>query len=248
MPAIAGYKGPLTTSAAYVARLQEMVERSGAGLVIVLPDLEAALRQALAATGCRVLAATAGATPGAEDDFSPGQGEALAYLQFTSGTTGLQKGVRLSHRAILNQVQALKKCFQLGRRDVVVNWLPLYHDFGLFAGFVMPLLCAVPGILLSPFHWLRDPAALLRLIQRHRGTVSLSPIPPCTTPFAAWAGVICRGSISLPSGSWSTVPNPCSTRASRCSWSASLPTASGKPLSASATAWPKTPWGRPAAG
>jgi len=99
----------------------------------------------------------------------------IAFLQHSSGTTGLQKGVALSHRAVLNQIRAYSESIRLNAQDVVVSWLPLYHDMGLIAGFVMPLVCGVPLVLMSPFKWVRDPKVLMQAIQQHRGTLCWLP-------------------------------------------------------------------------
>ena len=68
----------------------------------------------------------------------------IVFLQHSSGTTGLQKGVALSHQAVFNQVENYAASLQLNQKDVVVSWLPLYHDMGLIAGFLMPILSATP--------------------------------------------------------------------------------------------------------
>lgn len=107
--------------------------------------------------------------------FTPGGGEDIAYLQFTSGTTGLHKGVNLSHRAILHLVTALAQAAEVRPRDVCVNWLPLYHDLGLFAGLILPLLTGARALLMSPFKWTRRPAAVFQAIHRHRATVTWAP-------------------------------------------------------------------------
>src|SRR5699024_816166 len=52
---------------------------------------------------------------------------------------------------------------------------PLYHDMGLIAGFVMPLVAGVKLVLMSPFHWVREPVALLRAMSRHGGTLCWQP-------------------------------------------------------------------------
>ena len=82
--------------------------------------------------------------------------EKIAFLQHSSGTTGLQKGVALSHQAVLNQISAYSRAIDLNHQDVIVSWLPLYHDMGLIAGFVMPIVAGIPLVLMSPFHWVRD--------------------------------------------------------------------------------------------
>ncbi len=99
----------------------------------------------------------------------------LVLLQHSSGTTGLQKGVALSHRAVFNQLDAYAPTLELSKSDVIVSWLPLYHDMGLIAAFVMPILRQVPLVLMSPFDWVRAPARLLRAISDYRGTLCWLP-------------------------------------------------------------------------
>jgi fatty-acyl-CoA synthase len=99
----------------------------------------------------------------------------IAFLQHSSGTTGLQKGVALSHRAVLNQIASYSDALALNDRDVIVSWLPLYHDMGLIAGFLLPLLQGVPLVLMSPFDWVQHPALLFRAIHDYRGTLCWLP-------------------------------------------------------------------------
>lgn len=99
----------------------------------------------------------------------------LALLQHSSGTTGLQKGVALSHAAILNQVEAYGPRLELDDEDVIVSWLPLYHDMGLIAGFLLPILTGIKLVLLSPFEWVRAPWMLMQAVSLHRGTLVWLP-------------------------------------------------------------------------
>jgi fatty-acyl-CoA synthase len=99
----------------------------------------------------------------------------VAFLQHSSGTTGLQKGVALSHEAVLNQVASYSEAIALNDDDVIVSWLPLYHDMGLIAGFVMPLVQGVPLVMMSPFDWVAHPALLLHAIHDYRGTLCWLP-------------------------------------------------------------------------
>ncbi|GAB4472670.1 MAG: hypothetical protein Kow0088_07390 [Anaerolineales bacterium] len=101
--------------------------------------------------------------------------ESIALLQHSSGTTGLQKGVALSHQAVLNQLDAYRKAIRLDSSDVIVSWLPLYHDMGLIAGFLMPILLKVPLVLMSPFDWVRSPILLMRAIHQYHGTLTWLP-------------------------------------------------------------------------
>ncbi len=99
----------------------------------------------------------------------------IVLLQHSSGTTGLQKGVALSHQAVFNQLDSYARALHLRRDDVIVSWLPLYHDMGLVAGFLMPLLRQVPLVLMSPFDWVRAPYRLLQAISQYRGTLCWLP-------------------------------------------------------------------------
>ncbi len=107
----------------------------------------------------------------------------IALLQHSSGTTGLQKGVALSHSAIFHQLQAYAPAIGLSPNDTIVSWLPLYHDMGLIASFVMPVLRRVPVVMMSPFDWVRAPAKLLQAISAHKGT--LCWLPNFAYPFIA---------------------------------------------------------------
>jgi acyl-CoA synthetase (AMP-forming)/AMP-acid ligase II len=101
--------------------------------------------------------------------------EDIVLLQHSSGTTGLQKGVALSHRAVFNQLESYARSLSLHDQDVVVSWLPLYHDMGLIAGFILPILTRIPLVLMSPFDWVRAPYKLMQAVSRYRGTLSWLP-------------------------------------------------------------------------
>jgi len=100
---------------------------------------------------------------------------AIAFLQHSSGTTGLQKGVALSHKAVLNQLASYSDAIDLNEKDIIVSWLPLYHDMGLIAGFILPLVQGVTLVLMSPFDWVRHPALLVRTIDAYKGTLCWLP-------------------------------------------------------------------------
>ena len=99
----------------------------------------------------------------------------IVLLQHSSGTTGLQKGVALSHRAVMNQITSYSKSLKLNDQDVIVSWLPLYHDMGLIAGFILPLLTRIPLVLMSPLDWVRAPYRLMQALSNHDGTLCWLP-------------------------------------------------------------------------
>jgi len=99
----------------------------------------------------------------------------LSLLQHSSGTTGLQKGVALSHQAVINQLTDYGNAIHLRDSDVFVSWLPLYHDMGLIACWLMPVLLGYPLVIMSPFEWIRAPYRLLQAVSRYKGTLSWLP-------------------------------------------------------------------------
>jgi fatty-acyl-CoA synthase len=103
------------------------------------------------------------------------QPDDIALLQHSSGTTGLQKGVALSHQAVVNQLTSYGAAIHLDAADVFVSWLPLYHDMGLIACWLMPILLGNPLVLLSPFDWVRAPYRLMQAVSKYRGTLSWLP-------------------------------------------------------------------------
>jgi len=96
-------------------------------------------------------------------------------LQHSSGTTGLQKPVVLSHRAILNHVKNLGDALKLSEEDKFISWLPLYHDFGLIACFQIPLAYGITSIHINPFEWVLAPILLLEAITKEKGTLTCLP-------------------------------------------------------------------------
>jgi acyl-CoA synthetase (AMP-forming)/AMP-acid ligase II len=84
--------------------------------------------------------------------------------------------VALSHRAVLKQIQAYGRAIELDpKKDVIVSWLPLYHDMGLIAGFVMPIVTGTRLVLMSPFEWVKQPGMLLEAFSQYGGTLCWLP-------------------------------------------------------------------------
>jgi len=101
--------------------------------------------------------------------------EDLATMQYSSGTTGTPKGVLVSHAAVMADLQGMAEAMQLTPSDVGVNWIPLFHDMGLFGAFLLPLLAGCRTVLIPTEDFVRDPSCWLRAISRQRGTFSWAP-------------------------------------------------------------------------
>ncbi len=99
----------------------------------------------------------------------------LAFIQYTSGSTGEPKGVALTHANLLANVRAMGRALQVTSDDVFVSWLPLYHDMGLIGACMGSLAFGMLFVLMSPLAFLSEPARWLRAISRHGGTLSGGP-------------------------------------------------------------------------
>ncbi len=110
------------------------------------------------------------------DKFSPVSVEQTdpALIQYTSGSTGDPKGVLLTHENMLNNMRAIGKALPIKPTDVVVSWLPLYHDMGLMS-WLASLYFGIPLTLLSPMTFLARPEKWLWAIHYHRATLSGAP-------------------------------------------------------------------------
>jgi len=100
----------------------------------------------------------------------------LAFLQYTSGSTGTPRGVMVSHGNLMHNERMIQDAFHHDpERTTVVGWLPVYHDMGLIGNVLQPLYLGRPCILLSPLHFIQRPALWLETITRYRATTSGGP-------------------------------------------------------------------------
>ena len=99
----------------------------------------------------------------------------LAFLQYTSGSTGNPKGVMITHGNLLHNSQLIYQCFGHNDRSRGVIWLPPYHDMGLIGGILQPLYGGFPVTLMSPVDFLQKPFRWLQAISRCRATTSGGP-------------------------------------------------------------------------
>jgi fatty-acyl-CoA synthase len=102
-------------------------------------------------------------------------GEDIAFLQYTSGSTGDPKGVVLTHANLLANIHSIVSGLEIRPDDACVSWLPLYHDMGLIGAWFVPLFIGIPLIVMSPLAFLSRPERWLRAIHKHRATIAPAP-------------------------------------------------------------------------
>jgi acyl-CoA synthetase (AMP-forming)/AMP-acid ligase II len=164
----------------YRRSLAALFEITAPAAVVTYPEFVSEVQQALPAEAAPRALVSSEIAPAPEVSFAGLRGferapDDIVLLQHSSGTTGLQKGVALSHLAVFNQLESYARALKLNAEDVVVSWLPLYHDMGLIAGFIMPILNCLPLVLISPFDWVRAPYKLLQAASHYRGTLCWLP-------------------------------------------------------------------------
>ena len=114
-------------------------------------------------------------TLNATDPMLSFEQDQVAFLQFTSGSTGAPKGVMVTHGNLVANLEAIQDCFGLSTTSVGVSWLPPYHDMGLVAGILGAVYVGGRSINMSPFAFIQRPARWLEAIARYKGNVSGGP-------------------------------------------------------------------------
>ncbi|HET6854579.1 MAG TPA: AMP-binding protein, partial [Pyrinomonadaceae bacterium] len=102
-------------------------------------------------------------------------GETLAFLQYTSGSTASPKGVMITHGNLLHNEEMIQRGFGQTEQSIIVGWLPLFHDMGLIGNVLQPLYVGAPCVLLSPMSFLQRPFRWLEAISKYRATTSGGP-------------------------------------------------------------------------
>ncbi len=102
-------------------------------------------------------------------------GNAVAFLQYTSGSTSTPKGVMVTQANLVHNQRVIEDACGHSEESVFVSWLPLYHDLGLIGNLLQAVWVGAPCVLMAPVAFLQNPARWLRAVSRYRGTTSGGP-------------------------------------------------------------------------
>ncbi|KUM82462.1 MULTISPECIES: non-ribosomal peptide synthetase [Streptomyces] len=95
----------------------------------------------------------------------------VAFLQFSSGSTGAPKGVELSHAAVLANLRQIRAAMAITSEDVIATWMPYFHDMGLIGTHLVPMAARLKQIRIEPLSFAKRPALWFEAASRHRATL-----------------------------------------------------------------------------
>ena len=193
VPAFLAYPNFKVDPAKYRSGLAGVTANLKAKLVVIDNEFPDDLLEHVSVSGNSKLVRASSARPAADPVLPEVPADALAFIQHSAGTTGLQKGVALSHAAVLRQLGHLTDSLRIDpRSDCLYTWLPLYHDMGLIACFMLPLVCHLHVVMQSPLDWVMHPESMLQVISDYRCTLAWLPnfafqFVPRRSPPDRWA-------------------------------------------------------------
>ncbi|WP_026736727.1 fatty acyl-AMP ligase [Fischerella sp. PCC 9605] len=164
-----------------LSRLQAIAADAQAKVVLtstsLLDNLQASSnKEGLGISGLHWLA-TDGLSHDVAQTWQPQElnGDTVAFLQYTSGSTGNPKGVIVSHHNLLSNSATIQKLFGHTTNSQGLIWLPPYHDMGLIGGILQPLYSGFPVVLMASVDFLQKPIRWLQAISRYKATTSGGP-------------------------------------------------------------------------
>lgn len=166
-------------SARRVATLRSIARDSGAGVVLTqgTTDLRSALRDVAPELLSPQWIHVDEVSTAEAADFRAVQrrSDDLAFLQYTSGSTSAPKGVMVPHEALMHNEELFARSMGMTSDDVIVSWLPLFHDMGLIGKVLQNLYVGAHAVLLPSLAFVQRPTRWLRAITEYRGTLSGAP-------------------------------------------------------------------------
>jgi acyl-CoA synthetase (AMP-forming)/AMP-acid ligase II len=141
-----------------------------------LPRVEELAREAEHPGRLRVIATDGMDLGQAREWRNPGSdAETVAFLQYTSGSTAVPKGVIVSHGNILHNSECIDRGLGHTADSTLVSWLPTFHDMGLIFGLLQPVYAGYRAVLMSPIAFLQRPLRWLKALSHYRATHMAAP-------------------------------------------------------------------------
>ncbi len=174
----------------HYARLQGIIKHAQAAAVLTTDTLHASISQNLQnlaqdthiAINSDITVFTIDQALAADTDMSKDethelrpQADQLAFLQYTSGSTGEPKGVMIEHQQLIHNHRAIQQAAHLPEYTIVANWLPQFHDMGLIGGMLQSVALGGHSIFMSPLHFLQKPLRWLQMIHDYRAQATAAP-------------------------------------------------------------------------
>ncbi len=187
LPAILAYPNPRLHPEKFRQGLEGMSQRSGLDYIFTERELEPLIRPLIEKPGSTIksvffplewdITKPVDETTDLKIESIASEVKETDYflVQHSSGTTGLQKPIAVTHKMMLDHSWQCVKALKITGEDKIVSWLPLYHDMGLIGAFHIPLAYGMTSIHISPFEWVLAPILMLEVINKEKATISYIP-------------------------------------------------------------------------
>ncbi|MFT5171352.1 MAG: acyl-CoA synthetase (AMP-forming)/AMP-acid ligase II/acyl carrier protein, partial [Candidatus Marinamargulisbacteria bacterium] len=163
-----------------VKRLQSIINDADAALILTTDKIKSItspkMRHIPELTRLEWVATDAISSAGSENWACPSiDGETIAFLQYTSGSTAAPKGVMVSHKNLIYNLGYMKSGMNLSAETRSVMWLPNFHDLGLILGILEPIYAGFTAVLMMPVSFVQKPIRWLRAISHYKATHTAAP-------------------------------------------------------------------------